>query len=559
MERESNTSQHDNHNHKLEPEAPQHHNHNHKQHPIQYLLPSKIILHVDHPTGLGQTQLAELIASALGQLGKGQIKTPEPGTILTFPLQNGQGLVFSLVPAEVTSANQQELVALLQDLYSQLKDKPINISTQVSIRAVSPDWLVGNATHGIGTVGPGAWPVEAPRPEGDRWKFRLQDQQGIKALPFANGQGGAGVHVAILDTAPSVIDLNETYDVWHDRHPLVKTLLGPAGKLHVHSGTYADLDLIDYTVTGHRYLMPDHGLFIAGIIHSIAPEATLHLFKVFSPYGVSSIETIAQGLLQVLQNPDVKRPLIINCSFGLCIPLQGHSDPDFPVALRDPVALQHMSTSLREILDRLTQQKEVIVVAAAGNDATHNNSNTDGSRPFARYPASFDSVLGVGALPKQLSGGQYMAASYSNLSDAPPKVGYMTLGGEPGPKQGVLGLYISEFPVYDEPDGCLSFLWRILTLGAARRPGHLPQDMRALTLDRIRYKRNRTGWAWWAGTSFATPIVGGILAAWRSQPGNRAGAFQFRDAQQALDGLSQSITTDEGEKVILVMQEAEEA
>ena len=136
----------------------------------------------------------------------------------------------------------------------------------------------------------------------------------------------------------------------------------------------------------------------------------------------------------------------------------------------------------------------------------------------------------MGALPKGASpaNGRYQAATYSNLSDEPPKIGYMTLGGEPKPTEGILGVYISEFPI--------------------------PPNEDALTPDSINYQRNTTGWAWWAGTSFATPVVSGILASWRSQPGNRAGVFQFQNAGQALNGLSQSIKTDKDEKVILVMQ-----
>jgi subtilisin family serine protease len=167
----------------------------------------------------------------------------------------------------------------------------------------------------------------------------------------------------------------------------------------------------------------------------------------------------------------------------------------------------------------------VVIVAAAGNDAPNPNN-----RPEARYPASFIDVLGVGALPNGATpaSGRYQAATYSNLSDRPPKTGYVTLGGEPGSGKGILGVYISEFP--------------ILPIGST------------LTPDDITYRRKGTGWAWWAGTSFAAPVVSGILASWRSQPGNRAGVFQFRNAGQALNGLSQSIKTDKDEKVVLVMQ-----
>jgi subtilisin family serine protease len=339
-------------------------------------------------------------------------------------------------------------------------------------------------------------------------------------------------------------------------------MLKRGGRLRVYPATYADLHpTADYSLMGHRYLMRDHGLFVAGIIHTIAPRATLHLYEVLNPYGVGSIETIAQGLLRILANPDIERPLIINCSFMLDIPTEGVLDEDFPIEPRDTDILEHMRMSTREIFSWLTQQERVIVIAAAGNDAQHNNSNANGSRPHARYPAACDQVVGVGALPQGSSptNGRYQAATYSNLSDAPPEVGYMTLGGEPGPKRGVLGVYIGEFPIYAE--GYLSLLWRILGWAG---PGHLPLKPHTFTPDRVKYKRNTTGWAWWAGTSFATPIISGLLATWRSRQSNQTGPFQFQEAQQALislrqqqtlSGSSKAITTAQGENVILVMQE----
>ena len=68
----------------------------------------------------------------------------------------------------------------------------------------------------------------------------------------------------------------------------------------------------------------------------------------------------------------------------------------------------------------------------------------------------------------------------------------MTLGGEPGEEQGVLGLYLGEFP------------------------GGEP---------------NCTRWAWWAGTSFATPILTGAIAAVLS---SRAGHRRTQAAVKAL-------------------------
>ena len=510
--------------------------------PLQYFLPGKVILYVDHSKRLNPTKLSDLIKPTIASLAAGKLKDPDPQSIITFPLGNNPGMVFSLVPVEVTSDNPDDLVDLLVDLDKNRKGKPIKISRDASIRAVSPNWLIGSATHGSShPPSPGSWPLEAQN--GDKGNFRLRDQQG-KISPFATDQK-AEIHVAILDTAPAGIDLEEAREKWHHKHHLVDNLLGHGddGKMHVHTGIYTDIELMDYSVVGHRYRMPDHGLFVAGIINSIAPEATLHLIKVFTPYGAGSTETIAQGLLQVLNNREIGRPLIVNCSFGLSI----DDSPDFPVELRG------MSTSLQEIFATLTSQDGIVVVAAAGNYAYDDETTGQHIRPSARFPAAYDKVIGVGALP-QTTNAPFIAASYSNRSGKATDPGYMAFGGEPGERQGMLGIYTSEIPVYAE--GCLSFLWRKLTgkgLDGWKGPGHLPPNPQALRIDHIRYKPNTAGWAWWAGTSFATPIIAGFLAALWSGP-LQGTVLNFVSARTELDKYIQNSRTPDGEKVIHVEQ-----
>jgi hypothetical protein len=89
-------------------------------------------------------------------------------------------------------------------------------------------------------------------------------------------------------------------------------------------------------------------------------------------------------------------------------------------------------------------------------------------------------VLGVGALKEDSTD----PTLYSNTSDQPDGEGIATFGGEKyadvpvshtKPGTGILGVYTGMFP--DDPNAPL------------------------------------TGWAWWAGTSFAAPIISGTLAA----------------------------------------------
>ncbi|HXQ39354.1 MAG TPA: S8/S53 family peptidase, partial [Anaerolineales bacterium] len=296
---------------------------------------------------------------------------------------------------------------------------------------------------------------------------------------------GAGVDVAILDTAPSAQALVSAYKEWPD-HPLISTLLGPQGKLHLYPASYEDHWRMNCTsLNDHDYKMTDHGLFIAGLIHSIAPEAEIHLIEVLNQYGVGDFMSFVQGL-QTVQNEiyDPGQKLCINCSWMLEFPREDrHSrhknkmgDPDAEFARRvlelSSALDQSLLLTLQDLFNRFYGVGRQ-AMAAAGND--NRKEDTDGV--LARYPAALRRVQGVGALPKSLEKGQnekYIPSVFSNLSDAPDKKGIMTLGGEEGDGKGVLGLYIGEFP------GCC---------------------------------RNESKWAWWAGTSFATPILTGTVAA----------------------------------------------
>jgi hypothetical protein len=256
--------------------------------------------------------------------------------------------------------------------------------------------------------------------------------------------------------------------------------------------------LADYSLIGHRYWMPDHGLFVAGIINSIAPKAVLHLYEVLGPYGAGYLETISDGLLNALQDAqNAQMPLVINCSFVMNVPLDDNQNaPDFPFTVWDSATQHYMTKTLRDIVAGFTSQN-IIMVAAAGNDAGLAGS-TSANPPQARYPAAFPEVLGIGALPIEgpngqfpKRNGQYEKAWYSNFSDDPAGSGYVTLGGDTGPRKGILGIYLSDLPDSYDPNN--------------------PRD--------IIYKSNTTGWAWWSGTSFATPIISAIMAVWRNSQG----------------------------------------
>lgn len=425
-----------------------------------------------------------------------------------------------------------ELIDTIQTLDKQFKE-PI---AGLTIQSIAPNWLISGASQGGATGGPGGLPKPFKTENGDPLQVPYRFEA-LKTLLNEKGLYGEGenVDVAVLDTAPCGHDLVMAYKEWN-KHPLINELLGPNGKLQLYPATYEELLRLGNTsMNRHDYQMTDHGLFAAGIIHSIVPKATIHLIEVLNPFGVGDLESLTGGLLRVLQDiykPETKRRLVVNCSWMLELPLvidhcyaQSNTDPDFEfeqAVLKmieddpNPIETKRQAFWLKALCDRLSMLGAQ-VVAAAGNDWSHSkeqnkakggdqtkksNGQAEEPRvtaPAARYPAALNEVVGVGALPpnsKDSQSGKHRVSDFSNLGDKPAGYGIMTLGGEEGKdnngkEKGVLGLYLGEkFP--------------------ERVPNSPNKDEMTIS-DRKSDEKNP--WAWWAGTSFATPVLTGTIAA----------------------------------------------
>jgi hypothetical protein len=160
-----------------------------------------------------------------------------------------------------------------------------------------------------------------------------------------------------LDTAPSLHDLVTAYEKWQKvdpvpnpgegypgnpqpprgPHGLIETLLKPGGPLTVYPASYEELSRMrSVHLKDHNYNMVNHGLFIAGIIHSIAPAAEIHLYEVLNPEGVGDLKSIALGLSKVLSDVALfpEKRVVVNCSLILNIPLLYQSIADLPDEFR---------------------------------------------------------------------------------------------------------------------------------------------------------------------------------------------------------------------------------
>jgi hypothetical protein len=400
------------------------------------------------------------------------------------------------------------------------------------------------------TGSPGAAPKAVTQPA-SRWQYRFvrptggtppTGQTALQAL--VDGIRGGGGHspgdviVAILDTCPPVpapgrnpyMDIVRTA-VSFDPPPSLPTAAFAAleGRLPDWGQFHDDPHVLS------DYKIADHGLFVAGIIHDIAPTADTRLIRVLNDYGVGDMLALANVIDQLLtefaalhQNNRDRR-LVINMSLGSEIPpgeellrewlpnvaqlplLRGHLDriPDLTTALDEranelpeqeqvPVLnvinriLLRTHCGFERVFKRMQTgvfQNHVLVVAAAGNDfdvfETHGPSSKP-RREEPRWPARYDNVFGVASVRADAA---YTPTEYSNRGDVRLLVnGVATNGGEATRDA------LNDLPTIKNPTEAIVGLFSALTV-----PPNISIS-------------NPNGWVAWAGTSFATPVIAAIAA-----------------------------------------------
>jgi hypothetical protein len=211
-----------------------------------------------------------------------------------------------------------------------------------------------------------------------------------------------------------------------------------------------------------------HGTFVSGLVHQLCPAAKILSLRVLHSDGYSSESAVVLALNWLLEGVrSGERPIdVVSMSLGFYA----------------ETATVPETEQVRTLIEALTAEG-VLVVAAAGNDAT--------TRPF--MPAAFARGPGSAASGVELltaigarNAAGVTTAAFSNW-------GEWVTAWAPG------NALVSTVPVWEgAATGGLALL-DAAGLGPDQRSGPDPDDL-------------RSGFAVWAGTSFATPVVAGILA-----------------------------------------------
>lgn len=363
------------------------------------------------------------------------------------------------------------------------------------VLSAMPNWLVTAAPLYYSDGGPAVPPHPSPRvdvptsggaPLG--WHASFIDQ-GLLLDP----NGAEDVVVAILDTAyPHDRLLSAAARPEFRRNSLLQRI---AADLRSENGAF-EIEYDRYPVTNdvrtgrdmysepRYYFMPDHGVFVSGLVRDIAPGARIRLIRVLNDFGGCDLYNLFAALTDLEQDMisgSIHR-LVINLSLTVMpdirrLPYVWFDHRQWPSSQLAGVVrvLSHIEEGLRLLFESLYAHG-ALVVAAAGNDSLLSSKQSQKPRP-PRAPARFETVLSVTSVNSRFAPSQF-----ANLACMPPvNGGVATFGGDSygsmdayGLPDAVRGIYIA--PTF--PNG----------------------------------EQNVSGWADWSGTSFAAPVISGLGA-----------------------------------------------
>jgi subtilisin family serine protease len=385
----------------------------------------------------------------------------------------------------------------------------------MAFRVDGTPWGIGGAPYGIGGAPYGIG--GAGEGEGGGLiasdifmaQWALQSANGIGLYDdgeLTTGFTGDGVRVGIFDTSPFTQTATYTMTEWM-----------PEPALSVHASS----DPVTVPVSSGTVDMSDHGFFAAGLIHAIAPDSEIHLIRVLNDQAEGDLHSLLRGINRFVElslaanqartgTASLEKTIL---NFSLTIrsdPNVGEGEDPLPTdavdAIDELAGLMGVATEGSTALEtpfQLIHELGGTIVAAAGNDSAE---EPDSSPEPAGLPAAFSGVIGVEAANQA---GE--RSCYSNMGGvrAPGGDGDVPLDGTPTPEAGGESAVCTPRHMTCDntsPDcgyGVISTTYRV-----------------------------HEGFAYWVGTSFATPIVSGLVALQLDadvQPENIAGAIVLQN------------------------------
>ena len=243
----------------------------------------------------------------------------------------------------------------------------------------APDYYTQSSTGG-GAPWPGIPVPTGPGGPVTDANYKSQPAFTIMNYPSANRtSGGSGVTIGIMDTAPLP---------WTDSAPYIYAVnsgpslmfdvdFWPPSRIGTNSGLLANPTVF----TALELNFPNHGVFVAGIAHTFAPDAKISLYQVLNDAGRGH-ESDLQNAMLSFGGSAPGTPKVLNLSLVDRTKIYGVDPTTCPNAT-------HVTNSVFISVTNTLIGQGVIVVAAAGNGGTATQLGEQ------QVPASSPEIIGV--------------------------------------------------------------------------------------------------------------------------------------------------------------------
>lgn len=427
------------------------------------------------------------------------------------PSKDGSHMAFYLL-------NNVPITAKITQIYTQSVKSNVEVFADFNYLTGEPDRIAGNP-NSVGAHPFGQPVIAGAAAQGFAQQWAFQASNGINLFDSTGkrtiyNEAPSPVRVAVFDTSPFGTD------------PVPQSIAIPmkipnesdSMPLCV-SNLQSDQDFSDDS----KVDISSHGLFVAGLVHAVAPSADIHLVRVLNNQGVGALYWLIKAMVEFMEPyklHDPNTPLVYNLSLGLEKNAgkikQAFNDDEWKYVkefwdkyekngqYKYKSILESLPSSAvptdtipivtLEAATRIVQSQGVMVVAAAGNDSK-------GVAPHlpAHIPAAYKYVESVAA-----SNQNGDLSCYSNLGKVKAPGGDVKVAAQGGDMEVSYGC---------DAQGAGDTLNNSEICNGSNCPYAVMSIVKGPIKDATgSCNANEYCYAYWMGTSFATPLATGFDA-----------------------------------------------
>ena len=241
----------------------------------------------------------------------------------------------------------------------------------------------------------------------------------------------------------------------------------------------------------------DHGLFVAGLAHAVAPASSIHLLRVLNEHGIGLIAGIIHTLEGLDRQQLADRHTVINLSLGMT-----------PIALYQPIGLKRYCNRLVE--EKMIERCDLASIYSKVDELTRQLT----PEQFKQMTDEWQSIewvlhdLGQSGVVIAAAAGNQSGRIAASPAEAPASFAYDTMC--------YPNMLAVAATTHDRERAFYSNAGTIAAPGGGGNRQN-PWDLSTDWLVSVAYLDDLQGgrcfsYGRWEGTSFATPLVSGMAA-----------------------------------------------